>query len=110
VRRFQAPVRYAALDKRQDRANQSNQGERLLFESGKRSSIPARVPGRRDWPRYRSKRGAASERPYRKLSVERFEPAEQLVRRGREVADARAGCAVDGVDHRRACAAEARSD
>jgi hypothetical protein len=71
----------------------------LLSESGKRSSIPARVPGRRDWPRYRSKRGAASERPYRKLSVERFEPAEQLVRRGREVADARAGYAVDGVDN-----------
>src|SRR5262245_651778 len=37
----------------------------LLFESGKRCSIPAHVPERRDWPRYRSKRGAALEWLYR---------------------------------------------
>src|SRR5437867_10835899 len=49
----------------------------------------------------------ATRQNLQQLLIERFERAEQLVRRGGEVADARAGCVVDGVDDRRACAADA---
>ena len=72
MRRFQVAVRHAALDKSKTEQIKAIKVNALLFESGKRCSIPAHVPERRDWSRYRSKRGAALERPYRKLSVERF--------------------------------------
>src|SRR5437763_11263618 len=89
----------------QDRANQSNQGERTTVRE--QALFDSRTRSPRERPRYRSKPGAALDRAYRRLRVERFERAEQLVRRGGEVADARAGCVVDGVDDRRACAADA---
>jgi len=57
--------------------------------------------------RRRATAGVSLDRSPRKLIVERCERGEQLVRRGREIADAGAGRVMDGVDDRRARPADA---
>src|SRR5262249_42374665 len=52
--------------------------------------------------RRRATAGVSLDRSPRKLIVERCERGEQLVRRGGEIADARAGRVMDGGDDRRA--------
>src|ERR1700737_955339 len=47
-------------------------------------------------------------RAYKFLSVQRFEPSQQLVRRGGYVADASAGCVMDGIDDRGAGSADSK--
>src|SRR5262245_47905895 len=41
------------------------------------------------------------------LAVQRFERGQEFIRRSREIADARAGRVMNGVDHRRSCPADA---